>query len=128
MTVVGVGVGALALVGCSGDRTAAASKVAVTFVQAVSSADGSRACALLSSDVAQTISQNAEKPCPQAVLEDHLPHPAPIVRTQAYGQQAFVVTKTDTLFLSKFPSGWKVIGAGCQPQGDKPYDCTVSGG
>jgi hypothetical protein len=126
-TSVVVTIGAVALAGCSGTDTAAPAKTAVAFMTAVSSSDGSQACALLSDAVVHALSQNKGTGCAQAVLQEQLPHPAPVIGLQTYGRQAFVVTKTDTLFLSQFPTGWKVIAAGCQPDGDKTYDCAVSG-
>jgi hypothetical protein len=119
---------ALTLTGCAGPDPAAPTSAAVAFVQAVSSSDGAQACALLSEDAMNALVENQGSDCAQAVLQEQLPHPAPVVRHQIFGRQALVVTRTDTMFLSQFPSGWKVIAAGCQPDGDKPYDCSISGG
>ena len=33
----------------------------------------------------------------------------------------------DTVFLLRFPDGWRVSAAGCTPQGEAPYDCEVQG-
>jgi hypothetical protein len=33
----------------------------------------------------------------------------------------------DTIFLAKFPDGWKVRGAGSEPRTELPYDCEVEG-
>jgi len=27
-----------------------------------------------------------------------------------------------------FPGGWRVVAAGCQSRGERPYDCVVDGG
>jgi hypothetical protein len=116
------------LPGCAGPDTTGPEGTTTAFFRAVSQADGARACALLSAEVSTTVAESAGAPCPTAVLAAHLPAPAPVLRAEIYGHQAWVTTRTDTVFLSEFPDGWKVIGAGCQVQGDKPYDCAVSGG
>jgi hypothetical protein len=47
-----------------------------------------------------------------------------------FGHDAIVRFSGDTVFLARFPEGWRVTAAGCQPgpSDQKPYDCTVSGG
>jgi hypothetical protein len=67
--------------------------------------------------------------CAAAVAQEPPPAAARVVRSERYGQQARVVTDADTIFLSRFPGGWKVIAAGCTAQGgSRPYDCTISEG
>jgi hypothetical protein len=39
-----------------------------------------------------------------------------------------VVLERDTVFLSRFPTGWKVTAAGCVPRPGRPYQCAVKGG
>jgi hypothetical protein len=51
-----------------------------------------------------------------------------VTGTDVYGQWAKVRLDDDTVFLAVFSDGWKVVAAGCQPQGDRPYDCTLQGG
>ena len=101
---------------------------AAEFAQAVASSDGRLACTLLSAQVSSAIADSRGMPCPAAVLKAGLPAPSAVREVRRYGRQAFVTTGTDTVFLSEFPGGWKIIGAGCSPRGDKPYDCAVSGG
>jgi hypothetical protein len=45
-----------------------------------------------------------------------------------YGQWAQVRIGGDTVFLAVFPGSWRVVAAGCQSRGDRPYDCQVQGG
>ncbi|WP_189111633.1 hypothetical protein [Streptomyces camponoticapitis] len=45
-----------------------------------------------------------------------------------FGRQARAVLVSDTLFLSQFPDGWKVVPAGCEPHPGHPYRCSVKGG
>jgi hypothetical protein len=120
--------GALALSGCSAPDTTGPQQATTAFTQAVSRSDGGQACALLATPVASAIAESAGTACAKAVLQEDLPAPAPIRSVQRFGKQALVVTATDTLFLSEFPTGWKIIGAGCTPQGERPYNCTVSKG
>lgn len=42
-----------------------------------------------------------------------------------WGDRAQVVLTGDTVFLSRFPQGWKVAAAGCRSQPKGPYDCDV---
>jgi hypothetical protein len=103
-------------------------RAASVFAHAVASSDGQLACTLLSDQVSSTIAESSGLPCPAAVLQADLPAPSAVRGVQRYGHQAFVTTSTDTVFLSEFPNGWKIIGAGCSPRGEQPYDCVVSGG
>jgi hypothetical protein len=121
-------VAAVGLCGCAGPDTAGPERAATAFSTAVSAADGASACALLSPKVHTELVDSAGKPCPEAVLAEELPAPSAVRAVQRYGHQALVRTGTDTVFLSEFPGGWKVIAAGCEPRADEPYDCTVSGG
>ena len=116
------------LAGCGGSRTDAATHTVLAFARATAAKQGGAACALLSPAVADAVAQDAGTSCAAAVLRDGLPRPARIVRAQVFGHQAYVVTADDSVFLSQFPQGWKVIAAGCTPRGEKPYDCLVSGG
>ncbi|GLY17152.1 hypothetical protein Kisp01_41670 [Kineosporia sp. NBRC 101677] len=114
---------------CGSDGAASeAGDVAAGFSQAVGSQDGARACALLSPKIATSLAEEASQTCADAVLNQDLPAPSGLERVERQGRSAFVVTATDTMFLSEFPDGWKVIGAGCTEQGSAPYDCAVSGG
>lgn len=117
----------LGLTACSSDEAAsAAGRAATTFTQAVADHDGSRACSLLAPATAESVADG--KSCADAVLEQDLPSSAEIRKVDREGRSAFVLSDEDTMFLSQFPDGWKIIGAGCTEQGSAPYDCTVSGG
>jgi hypothetical protein len=114
----------LALTGCAdGGRTAAAGAVASRMLAAVAAADGTTACALLAPRTAATF----ENACPRAILEQKLPPPGRVRSAQVFGQWAQVRLDGDTVFLAVFPGGWRVVAAGCTPQGSRPYDCTVEG-
>jgi hypothetical protein len=116
------------LSGCAGPETTGPARAAADFARAVSVADGELACALLSEQVSSTLTDSTGMPCPAAVLQEGLPAASPVRQVQRYGHRALVTTDTDTVFLSEFPTGWRIIGAGCRPRGERPYDCAVSGG
>ena len=115
--------------GCAsvGDRSDAATAVAVRLSQAVDAHDGAAACAALAPSAADEVQQSAGKPCEQAILDENLPKPAAVVGTSVYGQWAQVRLADDTIFLGMFPGGWRVMAAGCTARGDRPYDCLVQG-
>jgi hypothetical protein len=118
--------GALALTGC-GPSATAAEQAAQRFVAALEAKDGAAACALLAPLTVREVAQDA--PCPEAVLEEEVPTSAASVEGERYGEEALVRTGQDTLFLSLFADGWRVVAAGCEPSPDgPPYDCSVSGG
>jgi len=123
--------GSVALVlvaaGCSsvGDRQEAAADVAVRLLTAVEADDGEAACAILAPDTLKSVAE--DEPCPQAILDQDLPRPGTVVETSVYGQWAQVKLDDDTVFLGAFPGGWRVVAAGCTPQGSRPYQCAVEG-
>jgi hypothetical protein len=120
----------LLVAGCSpaGDRSSAAMDTAVRMLDAVQQQDGTAACALLAPDTAAEVADSAGKPCADAILDEDLPAPGTVGGADVYGQWAQVRLTGDTVFLAVFPGGWRVVAAGCSPQGNKPYDCAVQGG
>jgi hypothetical protein len=121
---------ALALAGCGGPggREDAAAAVAVRMLDAVDAGDGADACATLAPETLADLEQSADQPCAQAILDEDLPAPGRVTNTNVYGQWAQVRLDTDTVFLAVFRGGWRVVAAGCQARGDRPYDCTLQGG
>ena len=121
---------AAALAGCApaGGRSAAAGDVATRLLTAVQGKDGAAACALLAPDTASEVEQSGGKPCAEAIIDEDLPGPGAVTGTAVYGQWAQVRIGTDTVFLAAFRGGWRVVAAGCQARGDRPYDCEVQGG
>jgi hypothetical protein len=119
-----------ALTGCAaaGGRGEAAASAVTRLLTAVQGKDGAGACALLAPDTASEVEQSGGKPCPEAILDEDLPQPGPVTGTAVYGQWARVRVGGDTVFLAAFPGGWRVVAAGCQSRGDRPYDCQVRGG
>ncbi|MFI9150984.1 hypothetical protein [Streptomyces sp. NPDC053367] len=121
---------AAGLAGCAtlGERETAASRAAQRFAESVRREDGPRACAALAPETRQELEQSAESPCPEALLQEDLSYRGRVRSVQVYGQQAQVVLDGDTLFLSRFPTGWRVTAAGCEPRPQRPYQCQVKGG
>jgi hypothetical protein len=119
---------ATAACGSVDDRGATASDAAVRLLQAVDSKDGAAACTLLAPETASELTRSAGKSCAEAILDEDLPEPDAVAGTEVYGQWAQVRLAGDTMFLAAFPGGWRVVAAGCNPQGEKPYDCTLQGG
>ncbi|MDQ0688288.1 hypothetical protein QFZ56_007251 [Streptomyces achromogenes] len=87
-----------------------------------------RACALLAPDTEQELQQSAASPCPEALSQESLPAGGAVRHTDVYGNQARAVLASDTLFLSLFTGGWKVVAAGCETRPGRPYQCTIKGG
>lgn len=118
--------GVAAATGCSatvaaGDPPAVA---ASSFYAALSDHDAAAACTLLADQTRRSLEESADKPCEQALQDEQLPQ-ARVRRVQVYGQTAFAELDHDTAFLGRFPQGWRVLAAGCQPRPRRPYDCLI---
>ncbi|MFG3029150.1 hypothetical protein ACGFZJ_11585 [Streptomyces sp. NPDC048253] len=101
---------------------------AAVFEQALSEGAYDRACAVLAPATVEELERSAGSPCAEAVREESLPAGGAPQRTDVYGNQARAVLVSDTLFLSHFSSGWKVVAVGCEPQPTRPYQCRIEGG
>ncbi|WPO69710.1 hypothetical protein [Streptomyces sp. KN37] len=119
-----------ALTGCGNAdaREDAAAEAASRFEASLRASDAVRGCAALAPGTRDELEQSSEQPCVRALPEAGLPLAQEIRGVDVYGRQARVVTDRDTLFLSSFPGGWKVTGAGCTPRPEKPYQCLIKGG
>jgi hypothetical protein len=101
--------------------------VAAAFHRAVAETDGAAACDELAPQTRTELEQSAAKPCAQAVLEEQVPPGAPS-DPEVFGTQAMVRVGGGATFLARFPDGWKVMAAACEPRPGAPYDCSISGG
>jgi hypothetical protein len=122
-----VGCAMLVVGGCAagpGPAGATASR----FDAAVGRSDWDAACAMLAPATRDDIEQSAGSSCPAALEEEGLEQAGPVVRVEAFGTMAQVRMGQDTVFLARFPGGWKVWAAGCSPQTGRPYDCRLKGG
>lgn len=122
-------VAVLAAAGCGAPaaRQDAAAAAGAAFEAAVAAGDHIRACGLLAPQTRQQVEQDEQKACPAALASQELPSRRGIQAAEVYGRQAMVRTAGDTLFLSLFTGGWKVVAAGCTPRPDQPYDCLIKG-
>ncbi|KOY56021.1 hypothetical protein ADK59_21565 [Streptomyces sp. XY332] len=119
----------VALCGCGAPapRLDAARQAGAAFEQALAATDYPRACALLAPQTRRQLEADESKPCGPALQGQELPTAGDVQSTQLYGRQALLRLSDDTLFLSQFDDGWKVVAAGCTPEADKPYRCSLKG-
>ncbi|SDK49173.1 hypothetical protein SAMN05216298_0256 [Glycomyces sambucus] len=114
-----------AVAGCgAGQRGDAAAAAAEAFVSALREGDGAAACAALATETAQGLAASEGAPCEEAIGALGLPDAAPSA-VDVWSDRAQVRTRDDVLFLAEFEDGWKVVAAGCRPQGERPYECEV---
>lgn len=120
----------LALGAClgPGERGTAASAAATEFERLWESADAHGLCAALAPETRTELEASEKEDCTAVIVDQDIPEGGAVRETDVYGRQARVVLESDTLFLSRFTDGWKVVAAGCTPQPDRPYDCKVKGG
>lgn len=120
---------ALAVAGCGGPaaREDAAGRAGSAFEQALAAGDHVRACAMLAPATREQLEQDEKQDCARAFAGAELPRAGSLRGVEAYGRQAMVRMSGDTLFLSQFTDGWKVVAAGCTPRPDQPYQCLVKG-
>ncbi|MFC9816997.1 hypothetical protein ACFVJM_33610 [Streptomyces virginiae] len=114
--------------GASASRLDGARQAATAFEETLARADYNAACELLAPQTRQQLEQDSEKPFGPALADERLPTADPVGTTQVYGRQALLQLDGDTLFLSQFDGGWKIVAAGCQPRPDEPYRCSLKGG
>lgn len=98
------------------------------FTQAVSDGNHAQACSLLAPDTKAQLEQGAGKPCRVALAEENLAAADAFENIATFGTMAQVRFAGDTVFVTRFPRGWKVLAAGCSPVPEKPYDCRLQGG
>lgn len=116
--------------GCAGQGNVEAATVeatASTFVESVSTA-AAKACGLLAPETLRSL-EESEGGCAEALPSSAgVEGSASVESVQVYGKDAIVRLSTDTIFLARFPQGWRVTAAGCTRQQDgRPYDCKVKG-
>jgi len=102
------------------------SSLAREWLAAAQARDATAECALLTPAAAQSAATGDES-CVQAVGRLDLPGGGSVEDIEVWNDSALVRTGTDTLFLMRLSDVWRVNGAGCTPQGDRPYDCDVEG-
>jgi len=125
-----VGLCFLALVstGCSGlgSPEADSAEAAALRFSGLVKADPAAACDLLARGTLREL-ESSFGPCESSLPEQDLPSADASREVQVFGKQAMVALAGDTIFLARFPDGWRVTAAGCVPRDDRPYDCSVKG-
>ena len=117
------------LAGCSlGPDDTAAALAARAFHAAVADGDGAAACGLLSPSAIEELERSDGTRCAGAIRQEQIPEVGEMIRSETYGHNGQVVFEGDTVFLSIFDGEWRVVAAGCTPQGEKPYNCVLAGG
>lgn len=117
--------------GCAvsaGSAVSGAQATAQRFTEAVSDGDHAQACSLLAPETKAQLERASGKACGDALAEENLAAAAAFEDIATFGTMAQVRFAGDTIFLAKFPQGWKVLAAGCSPVPDRPYDCRLEGG
>ncbi|WP_405940764.1 hypothetical protein [Streptomyces sp. NBC_00207] len=114
--------------GASAARVDGARAAGERFERALASGDHGAACRLLAPEtrgqLEGQLEQDQKKACGEAMAEEELPQAGAVRTTEVYGRQPWLRLDGDTLFLSQFGGGWKVVAAGCTPQGERqPYQC-----
>jgi hypothetical protein len=121
--------GLVAVSACTGPGADQAAQVAESWEQ-LNGGDAAQACDLLSPRTRIEIEKSTEKKCAEALDDEDLPDASALTGVDVFGHDAIVRFANDTVFLARFPEGWRVTAAGCRPgpSDDKPYDCDVTGG
>ncbi|MFE9442300.1 hypothetical protein ACFYO2_25605 [Streptomyces sp. NPDC006602] len=120
--------GAVSACGTVSERRDEVRDAAIAFEKAVDDGAYGRMCTALAPGTVQELEQSAGSPCAKALSEESLASGGAPRVVDVYGNQARAVFATDTLFLSRFAAGWKVVAAGCSPRPEQPYQCRIKGG
>ena len=117
----------LVLTGCGDSGDSAVEAVAGDLLEATITGDGQAACEVLSPHTRDELEQSSGKPCERAILEESIGRGRTVREAQVFETMAQVRFDDETVFLSRFDSGWLVVATACTPRPEGPYDCSVSG-
>jgi hypothetical protein len=107
------------LAGCAATERPDVERVATAFAEG----DPTARCSLLAPATVAALER--EGPC--AAATGAAPQGGQVLDTAVWGDEAQVRLSGDTLFLTRTGAGWKVVAAGCTPDGDRPYVCLLEG-
>ncbi|MFH8803850.1 hypothetical protein ACH4F6_30355 [Streptomyces sp. NPDC017936] len=114
--------------GAASERRDRVTEDVTRFESALQAGRHASLCAALAPSTREELEQSAGSRCEQAVGKQKLPLAGAVRGVDVYGGQARVVLEHDTVFLARFPTGWKVTAAGCRPRPEQPYRCEIKGG
>src|SRR4051812_8299950 len=110
-----------------GGNAGGARAAAESFTTAVQQQDFATACDLLAPETKRELESSQEQSCDQALGQQELDEEGGVSKAEVYGRSGRAMVGTDTIFLSRFPNGWRVTAAGCRPREDLPYECELQG-
>jgi hypothetical protein len=110
------------LAGCAQMQRPEVERVAADFA----TGDAAARCALLAPATLSSLESDESAACAQTLVE-LAPSSGQVQHSEIWGDEAQVQLADDTLFLTHTSSGWKVAAAGCTPNGDAPYECSLEG-
>ncbi|MBB2741476.1 UNVERIFIED_ORG: putative small secreted protein [Microbispora rosea subsp. rosea] len=116
---------ALITTGCASAEGTSVTSTAERFLSAAGEGRGGQACLLLAPEAARSLDD-----CEKQIVSVGLRSGA-VRGVDVWGDEARVQVDGDTLFLHRFPDGWRVRAAGCEPRPDQsytgqPYECEVN--
>ena len=107
----------LAASGCgSGGADDPARQAVDRFEAALTAGRTTEACGLLTPEAAKDVDCSSLR----------LPHDT-VREVQVWGDAAQARAGADTVFLREKAVGWRISGAGCARDGERPYKCAVGG-
>jgi hypothetical protein len=106
----------LAAAGCGSGGDVPAREAVERFEAALAAGRTTEACGLLTPEAAEDLDCTALR----------LPHGS-VRELVVRGDAAQARVGDDTVFLREKAVGWRVSGAGCARQEERPYDCEVGG-
>jgi len=127
---IGLALGTLVLAGCGQDANRDDVRAVTTrFYSALTTHQGSTACAQLRSETIKQLEQDEKATCAKAIGEVGLT-PSRIARVEVFEIEAKVdLANGASAFLEQTAGGWKISALGCRPtEGDpteQPLGCAV---
>lgn len=114
--------------GCGGAEDDAVRTVVEGFYAALDDGDAADACALLAAEARTELERSSGSPCVRALPEEVTSPRSGAVDVHRYGDAAKADVGAESVFLAHDDTGWRIIGAGCEPRSERPFECAVKGG
>jgi hypothetical protein len=114
---------------CGDGQDGAVTRTADSYAKALADQDGAAACSVLAPPTRSELEESSGQSCAKAVLDEAKTDLGSLQQVRAYGTMAEASFAGDTVFLTRYQSGWRVLAAACRPpSGAGAYDCDVQGG